>query len=143
LPRRVTADHASSAVASTSRLGHREVVLVVEDDNALREALVRMLREANYDPVAAAHGSEALARLESLRSEVRVLVTDVLMPGMSGVDLARGARARIPKLRILFISGHADENLDVTGFGADVPPLLRKPFDRRELLARIADLLRD
>jgi PAS domain S-box-containing protein len=141
LPRRGAHPTAASAPLERAGRGHRETILVVEDDDALRKVMVRILSEANYKPIDVANGDEALARLEQLEAEVRLVVTDVLMPGMSGVELARRAKARLPGLKVLLCSGHADETLDVAGFEGESLRLLRKPFGSELLLERIADLL--
>jgi len=141
LPRRGAKSTAAVAPVERAGRGHRETILVVEDDDALRKVMVRILSDANYKPIDVANGDEALATLEALQAEVRLIVTDVLMPGMSGVDLARRAKARLPGLKVLLCSGHADETLDVAGFEGESLRLLRKPFGSELLLERIAALL--
>lgn len=121
--------------------GHHETVLVVEDDAPLRKAIVRMLSDGDYEPLEAANAEEALSSIEALDGRVRVLITDFLMPGLNGLDLARRARARLPSLKVLLMSGHADETVDLAAAEGEVLRLLRKPFGSDSLLEQVAALL--
>jgi CheY-like chemotaxis protein len=142
LPRRGRRSLPVVAAAESAGRGHRETILVVEDDTALRKVMVRILADANYKPIEVANADEALATLDQLQAEVRLVVSDVLMPGMSGVELARRAKARLPTIKVLLCSGHADETLEVVGFEGQSLRLLRKPFGSDALLERVAQLLR-
>lgn len=106
--------------------------VVVDDEDLVRMTTSDMLGELGYDVVEAASGDEAL---ELLRGGLRpdVLVTDHLMPGMTGVDLARSARELHPRLRILIVSGFAE----IEGIAADLPRLA-KPFRKDDLAASLA-----
>jgi signal transduction histidine kinase len=104
-------------------------VLLVDDDDQLRRLAERMLRKAGYHVVTAANGPEALAAAR--RETFDVLLTDMVMPGMSGRDLARELVREHPNVRVVFMSGyHA---------GAPLPDwqFIAKPFDRHVLLAKI------
>jgi signal transduction histidine kinase len=107
-------------------------VLLVDDDDQLRRLAERMLRKAGYHVVPAASGPEALA---AARHETfDILLTDMVMPGMSGRDLARDMVREYPNIRVVFMSGyHA---------GAPLPDwqFIAKPFDRQVLLAKIGNL---
>ena len=107
--------------------GGRETILLVEDDEALRAALVRKLRGGGYQVVAAGSGARALVEIEEHAGRIRLLVTDVVLPGMSGAELARTLRARMPDLRVLFMSGYTDTSAhhDVPVGG---PGFVQKPF---------------
>ena len=96
-----------------------------------------MVAELGYEVATAAAGEEALRLIEAGRFEL--MVTDVAMPGMNGVELARRARRLAPDLPILFASGYAD----VHTFGAELSEeaVLRKPFRISEVAARIHHLL--
>jgi len=114
--------------------GGGQTVLLVDDEAYVRAATADMLSELAFDVHEAASAEAALAVLESgLRPDV--LVTDHMMPGMSGVELAYNVRARFPSTRILIISGFAEvDGLDPT------LPRLAKPFLHRDLAAAVADL---
>lgn len=113
-------------------------VLVAEDDAQVREVAAEMLREAGFRVLAAADGRQALALLER-GEQVDVLFSDVVMPGgMSGVQLARSARARQPRIGVLLASGYAAPAL-----GGEAPEfeLLAKPYDRDLVVRRISALV--
>ncbi|HET6548909.1 MAG TPA: PAS domain-containing protein [Solirubrobacter sp.] len=112
--------------------GSGETVLVVEDADAVRVLTGRILYAAGYQVVSVESGAVALERLDS----ADVLVTDVVMPGMSGVELAVAARERRPGLPVVFVSGYTG---DTTIAGNDDPTtaFLAKPFDGDELLRAV------
>jgi two-component system cell cycle sensor histidine kinase/response regulator CckA len=116
-------------------------VLLVEDEPEVRELLVQTLSHAGYTVVAAANGRAALEAFEAAGQPIDIIVTDVVMPETSGPALVRAARARRPDLKVLFISGYADEG--ATGEMAEDSSTryLQKPFNREQLLRGIAELL--
>jgi signal transduction histidine kinase len=104
-------------------------VLLVDDDDQLRRLTERMLRKAGYHVVPAGNGPEALAAAR--RETFDILLTDMVMPGMSGRDLARELVAEHPQIRVVFMSGyHAASPMPDWQF-------IAKPFDRQILLAKI------
>jgi signal transduction histidine kinase len=121
--------------------GHDERVLLVEDQDDLREALRRVLREAGYRVEVAADGAAALDQALEPGAEFDLVVSDVVMPRMSGLDLAEHLAAAKPRTRVLLISGHmAHPSLrdrEVPGGVA----LLAKPFEPHELTAKVRELL--
>ena len=121
-----------------SEVSAGERVLVVEDDPSMRRMAERILSRAGYFVVAAPGGHDALRRLED--NEFDLLLTDVVMPEMSGPELARRAAARYPELRILMMSGYVDR----PGVGPvqDGAALLEKPFRAEDLLEKVRDVLR-
>ncbi|HEY0271292.1 MAG TPA: ATP-binding protein, partial [Sphingomonas sp.] len=106
-----------------------EPVLVVEDDARVRAATVGALEELGYHPIACADAGEALATL-SVRGDLRLVVTDVVMPGMTGPELAAEVRARHPGIGIVFVTGYAGEAGANAGAGGGLEgqAVLRKPF---------------
>ena len=86
-----------------------ETVLLVEDEDGVRELLEEILTAQGYRVLAASRGVEALQISELLDEEIHVLVTDVVMPHMSGHELAMRLRARRPALRVLYLSGYTDD----------------------------------
>jgi signal transduction histidine kinase len=111
-------------------------VLLVDDEEIVRAATAEMLADIGYDVIQAASGAEALGMLRD-GTRVEVLVTDYLMPGMNGVDLARHAGQIAPTLKVLVISGYSTI---AEGEGADLPRLA-KPFRQPDLARSIAELL--
>ena len=119
-----------------------ECILLVEDDDLVREHVRGQLEELGYRVTAVAIGREAMAALA--RAEpFDLLFTDVAMPGgMSGVDLARAARALRPSLPVLFTSGYAGEAGALLGEGDRDTHLLHKPFHREDLATKLRAVLK-
>jgi PAS domain S-box-containing protein len=118
-----------------------ERVLVVEDEPAVRRVIRRMLEEAGYRVTEASHGPEALELLGRDGGGIRLVVSDVVMPGMSGREMLQAARDRRPSLPFLFVSGYALDVIQHRGLlDADVE-LLMKPFTAHALLSRVRRIL--
>ncbi|MGH6993946.1 MAG: cell cycle two-component system response regulator CpdR [Caulobacteraceae bacterium] len=109
-------------------------ILLAEDDDSLRGFLSRALERAGYEVVSCADGEEAAAQLESAFD---LLLTDIVMPGMDGIEVARLAAARDPKLRIMFITGFAAVALAGTGRAPRGAKVLSKPIHLREIVAEV------
>jgi signal transduction histidine kinase/CheY-like chemotaxis protein len=119
--------------------GAPATVLVVEDEPAVRETAVRALRRAGHVVLAAADAEEALRLAERHLGRIDLLLTDVVLPGVNGPELARRLRAGRPSLRVLLTSGYAaDEALRLSEAGA---PFLPKPYTPDELATWVAELL--
>jgi PAS domain S-box-containing protein len=118
---------------SRSRRGH-ERILLVEDESAVRELARRLLTEAGYEVVVAADGVDALSLWND---DIELLVTDMVMPGLSGRDLVRNLRARNPDLKVLYMSGYTAGLLGPQAMLEDGDELLEKPFTRGMLLHKI------
>lgn len=127
------------APSETTHATAEDTVFVVDDDDAVRRALVRQLQSEGYQVEAFA---TAAAFMEGApRADVACIVSDVRMPGMSGLDLqATLARAKVA-WPIVFISGHADIPTTVQAIKAGAVAFLTKPFAKAELLAAVADAL--
>jgi len=118
-----------------------EVILLVEDEEELRRLAVRELDRRGYAVVVAAGGAEALEVAQSLDGRIDLLVTDVVMPGMSGIELAAQAKALWPLLPVLFVSGHLDEASVGRHRMAEDADLLAKPFTPDQLGHRVRQAL--
>jgi two-component system cell cycle sensor histidine kinase/response regulator CckA len=121
-------------------VGGGEVVLVVEDDASLRELAFRSLERAGYEVLAAADGEEALRVMEGFRGAIHLLLTDVVMPGMGGQELAEQVRTLRPKIKVLYMSGFPDSALphDVLKSKAN---FLQKPFTHQALCRKVRETL--
>ena len=115
-------------------------VVVVDDDEALRNAVRRALRLEGYDVATAADGADALDQLGSLRADLVVL--DVLMPVLDGITVCRRLRRSGDRTPILMLTARDAVSDRVTGLDAGADDYLTKPFALEELLARIRALLR-
>jgi CheY-like chemotaxis protein len=123
--------------------GHDERLLLVEDQQELREALSRVLRDAGYHVVVAGDGEQALDLALEPGAEFDLVVSDVVMPRMSGLDLAEHLAAARPRIKVLLISGHMSHP---SLRDREVPlgvSLLAKPFEPGDLAAKVRELLGD
>lgn len=128
-----------SGTAPASEKG--ETVLLVEDDAAVLELGRELLGELGYAVIPASHANAALSVLRN-GQKVDVLFTDVVMPGgISGVDLAREARALKPGIKILLTSGYTGETIDRQELGALDLPIIGKPFEKDSLAMKLRTLL--
>jgi signal transduction histidine kinase/FixJ family two-component response regulator len=119
----------------------QEKIVLVEDDCFVRAAASRALRMRGYTVLEASDGRVALRLLRDHKSDVRLLVTDIVMPGMNGRELAELARERMPALRVLFMSGYADDNdLRQSVQRADVH-FIEKPFRIQAFAAKVRQVL--
>ncbi|MHB8764828.1 MAG: ATP-binding protein, partial [Deferrisomatales bacterium] len=126
--------------APACRPGRGEVVVLVEDEAAVRAVAAEHLEAQGYAVVVFPSGDQADRALPAI-DRVDLLVTDVVMPGIWGLELARRARARWPRLPVLFASGHTgDELLDLGGEG-ERNSFLQKPFRLAQLEAAVRDAL--
>jgi two-component system, cell cycle sensor histidine kinase and response regulator CckA len=137
------AEHAAARPMATSGT---ETVLLVEDEAPVRELLVRALQGKGYDVHMASHGAEAVELCGRVRPQIDLLITDVVMPGMSGPELVRRLESIYPGLRVLYMSGYAGEAIQrhginefgITEFGIS---FMQKPFTVAEFLTKVRDVL--
>jgi two-component system, cell cycle sensor histidine kinase and response regulator CckA len=122
---------------STHR-GKGERILVVEDEEAVCRLTARVLSSSGYEVIEAANSGEALAVLETHPESVDLLLTDVVMPQMSGMELLGRLRQRNPKLKVLYMSGYPQQMIAAQG-GID-GPLVEKPFTGKGLLEAVDDV---
>ena len=121
--------------------GHGESVLLVEDEDAVRALAKRILTEGGYRVTATSRGVEAVRLLEDPRQEFDLLISDVVMPGMRGVELAGRAQELRPELPVLMMSGYTTPMAEEDRRAMAEAPLLEKPFSRRDLLGHVRTLL--
>jgi signal transduction histidine kinase len=117
----------------------RELVLVVDDDNAVRQVTVEMARDLGCDVAQASGGEQALAMIDQLPSAPKLILLDYAMPGMNGLQLARELRERGITAPIALVTGYA-ELLDADIAAGQLAGLLRKPFTIRELHGLLSQL---
>jgi PAS domain S-box-containing protein len=128
---------------ATSAVGQRgaETVLLVEDDNFLRELATEVLEMNGYRLIVAASPDEALVRVLQHTGPIHILVTDVEMPGMTGVDLAAKVKDLKRGVRLLLMSGYTSKSLGDRGVLDDNAAFLQKPFSNRDLLDKVREVL--
>ena len=131
----------AGATRATRVAAGQETVLVVEDEQAVRRLAVRILTNAGYHVVSAGSGPEALTLMQDYADEVHLLLTDVVMPRMSGRVLAERLRAIRPRLRVLYMSGYTDNVVSQHGVLEAGVRILAKPFSAVELSRKVREVL--
>jgi two-component system cell cycle sensor histidine kinase/response regulator CckA len=132
---------AAPAGGTDARLGGAPpIVLLAEDEEAVRRTSKRMLERAGYHVIAARHGADALRLLGEVGGGVDVLVSDISMPELDGVSLARRARARFPGLGVVLVSGYTDMLTEEVLRSLDAS-FLAKPFSAEQLTAAVAAMV--
>jgi two-component system cell cycle sensor histidine kinase/response regulator CckA len=120
----------------------RGKILLVEDDELLRRMALRILEGSGCAVVAASDGERALGLLDNpVHGKIDLLVSDVIMPGIGGRDLAEKLKARFPELKVLYISGYPDETVVRHGVLSRGVAYLQKPFSPADLINRVREIL--
>ena len=134
---------APKATRSTSEMptGGSGVILVVEDENAVRTWVVRLLRELGYTVLEATNGVDALRLIVEQTTAVQLVLSDVVMPGMNGAELRTRLAERRPDLPVLLMSGFAADELIRQGLVARGTAVLQKPFTGVDLAHRVRESL--
>lgn len=113
----------------------------MEDDHQVRAAACTVLRRSGYTVLEASNGSEALVTAESFPGRIDLLLTDVVMPGMSGPLLAKELLALRPDLRVLYVSGYTPSSVAYDGVLGDGIAYLQKPVSIKVLLGKVRSVL--
>ena len=144
---KVTLPFADSGTPATvdrvpsSQVPLEQIVLVVDDEPVVRDVAVRILKRRGFLAEAFPDGEAALSGIERLRGRVGLVLTDVVMPGMSGRELADAVHVRDPSLPVLFMSGYTDDAIVRRGVEASKATLLRKPFRPEELVELVRAMM--
>ena len=117
-------------------------ILLVEDEDAVRVFSARALRNKGYQVLEAKNGEAALQQIETNGASIDLLITDVVMPQMDGPTLARHVRKLRPEMRVIFISGYAEDRLGEID-GVEVAHFLPKPFSLKQLASKVKEVIRD
>ncbi|MCX6899921.1 MAG: response regulator [Verrucomicrobia bacterium] len=137
-----TADETKPAAEAGIVQTGSETVLLVEDEDRVREFAVRLLREAGYAVLEARNGTDALRVLQEQASrKIDIMVTDVIMPQMGGKELADQLKRLRPNTRILFVSGYTGDALDNSGVLQTGAAFLEKPFSAARLTQKIREVM--
>lgn len=118
-----------------------ETVLLVEDDEPVRRLVHKVLEDCGYRLLDAANGVEALSTCEQSEEPIHLLLTDIVMPGMSGRELANRLAALRPEIKVLFMSGHTDEAIVHHGMLDADTTFIQKPFAPDALARKVRDVL--
>jgi PAS domain S-box-containing protein len=139
LPIAVSAQEVQTSAATRPSAAKSLRVLLVEDDTAVRSMVHRMLGQLGHEVRSAGDAREALKIAGAAEFHVDVLLSDIVMPGLSGPEAAALLLQRHPKMKVLFMSGYFDES--IARYGADPTKVLAKPFNRAQLQARLDELM--
>ena len=118
-----------------------ETVLLVEDDDKVREVVAMALRDAGYAVLEARSGAMALAHADGRSDAIHLVITDLVMPGMNGRELVERWRARHPETRVLFMSGYTDATAHSQGGLPVGAAFIQKPFAPSALARRVREVL--
>jgi len=121
--------------------GGSETILLVEDEDPVRELTYRMLESYGYVVLEAGHPDQALRVSEQHKGDIDLLVSDVVMPGMGGPALAEQLTRSRPQLKVLYISGYTDDEIIRRGVVEQGIRLLQKPFAPDELARKVREAL--
>ncbi len=134
-------ERAPLAVAASAPRGLGETVVLAEDEDALRTLLGRVLAGSGYQVIAGRNGAEALEAVRARGERVDVLLTDVVMPRMSGEELAAKLAGEQPDVKVLFMTGHTDDAALLGRFAKGELEIIQKPFTNEALLGHLRRLL--
>ena len=115
-------------------------ILVAEDDASMRQFLTLALERAGHTVEACEDGVSALRAVEA-NTEIDLLLADIVMPGMDGIELAKRANEIVPKLKVMFITGFAAVALAQKKDATPQPEVMSKPFHLKDLVNRVEELL--
>jgi two-component system cell cycle sensor histidine kinase/response regulator CckA len=121
--------------------GEGELVLIVEDDESLQYALMELYEEHDFQVILAPDGKKGLDIIEQIGETISLVITDLVMPRMSGREMFRRIRKFFPSMKFIFITGHPEQ---ITGIDINQDPALRlmiKPFSMEDILSLTLELL--
>jgi CheY-like chemotaxis protein len=128
----------SETMAAT---GGSETILVVEDEGAVRQMTTRVLIARGYTVLEAGNGKDGLALARSHEGTIHLLVTDVVMPEMGGLELAERLAEVRPTTAVIYMSGYAEGDKLQPGIRDSSVPFLQKPFSAESLIVRVREAL--
>ncbi len=121
--------------------GNNELIMVVEDDPAVRSIVTKMLQENNYRVIAVENPEKAVHLAAQKKDHLDMLLTDVIMPGLNGKELYEAIRRYCPNIRVLFMSGYTDDIINHDAFHASGANFLQKPFTMEKLCEKVREVL--
>ena len=130
-----------SLISGTDLQRRRGTILLVEDEDFLLEVTSEILESAGYRVLKARNAAEATKLFRQFHSIVELLLTDVVLPGQNGRDLANQLRSISPELRIVFISGYPENAVTRSGIGEAEMSYLPKPFSSQSLTRKVKQAL--
>jgi CheY-like chemotaxis protein len=137
-----SAEEAGSRTADAAReVRHRETLLLVEDEENVRKPLLQIMEARGYHVLEASGADEAMAISQSYQGPIHIMVTDILMDGMNGVELAERLAFKRPEMKVLFATGYPAGLAERPSLTNEEAPLLKKPFSGKDLAAKVREVL--
>jgi signal transduction histidine kinase len=136
-------DHTRTPSIPLEKLDNFETVLVVEDEEIVRDLVCAVLEEQGYNVLCATDGLEALEAAENFDGTIHLLVTDVIMPHMNGPELAAKLSRLRPAMKVLYVSGYSDNDIGDQGVLDPRFELLQKPFTPQTLASKIREVIHE
>ena len=127
-------------MAEAMQVGAGKRVLVVDDHDPTRQTITRMLEAGGFEVVQASSGSEALACLSRESDDIDMVLSDVTMPGMTGIDLSYQIRELYPSMPVAIVSGDVSE-LERSIIGRADVPFIKKPFHAESLYSAVKEAI--
>ena len=127
-------------MAEAMQVGAGKRVLVVDDHDPTRQTITRMLEAGGFEVVQASSGSEALACLSRESDDIDMVLSDVTMPGMTGIDLSYQIRELYPSMPVAIVSGDVSE-LERSIIGRADVPFIKKPFHAESLFSAVKEAI--
>ena len=137
--RRADPDRSSGTV--TVKSDHPQTILVVEAEDAVRRLTVSILKAHGYQTLEAANGRQAKTVVERHKEPIHLILTDVILPGITGRELAEQLIGRMPAAKVLYVSGYPESALANYGIVAGDVEFIQKPYSPDLLAARIREVL--
>ena len=138
-------DEPSEAIGATpvalAAVGGTETVLLVEDEDSVRQLVRETLESRGYRVVEAANGADALTLAAAHSDPIQLIITDVVMPGLSGHELVQQLKSARPDLKVLFLSGYAQDAFPSTAAADSQKTFLQKPFTLQNLTRKVREIL--
>jgi DNA-binding NtrC family response regulator len=131
---------AAALESSSGSLGGSETILVAEDDDAIRKLIENVLREQGYRVITAADGAEALYLVRQNDGEIDLVITDVVMPRLSGPDMVQRLQADRLSTKVIFMSGYAEQG-SFAAIENEEAEILEKPFSPQKILTLVRKIL--
>jgi DNA-binding response OmpR family regulator len=137
---RTPIDHVRPLLSSPVGQSNSETVLVVEDDDAVRELVCNVLEENGYEVLCAADAASAISMTNRFDANIDLLISDVIMPNMNGPELASILSVTRPGMKVLFVSGYSANDIGDHGVLRENVQLLQKPFSPQTILQRMREV---
>jgi two-component system, cell cycle sensor histidine kinase and response regulator CckA len=137
-----TSHDSDDAMNAKLKQSSGEKIVLVEDDIGVRSLTKMILTRAGYDVMVLENPLDALNWLEHLQEAPDLLITDVVMPGMNGRDMANRWRQRFPNLPVIYVSGYTQTEILRYGLAEEIVSLLPKPYTMQQLISQVRAVLR-